>query len=200
MNQLDSQPIIASKPTRQLLSLGLLAAMLFWTATLIGGWLHGHYSHLTDAVSDLGTVGSGSALFMAGAEIAVAVLTIGFLVGLFRACGQNRLHPAPVWLLCSFPVSIAGIAFYPLPYPEHALFGNLSLPVLVSPLLALLLWRTASVWPLRWWAGGAIGIMLLVFFRFIPDLQAHFGGLVQRAFHLGWSVWFVGLWYSMRKM
>jgi hypothetical protein len=137
---------------------------------------------------------------MAVAESLVAVLMVGFLAGLFGACQQNRLHPAPVWLLCSFPVSIAGVALYPLPYPEHAVFGNLSLPVLASPLVALLVWRSARAWPLRWWAVGVIGVMGLIFIRFMPTVQAHYGGLIQRVFHFGWSVWFVGLWYSMRKI
>jgi hypothetical protein len=41
MNQIDGQPIIASKPARQLLSLGVLAPVLFWTAAVVGSWGNG---------------------------------------------------------------------------------------------------------------------------------------------------------------
>ena len=180
--------------TKAVLYLGWGIPALFWLTTVACAALLGGYSHLERQVSELGALGTPTRYAFTSGMLLCAVLSVPFLLGLLRRCQEEGLSPWPVYLLFGFSLSLGGAAIFPMPLELHRLAGEVSLPVPLSPLLALCLWRR----PGR--PSGAVGVaapaallMLLGFLAFLPDLWPAAVGLKQRFFHLGWTLWFAGL-------
>ncbi len=180
--------------TKAILYLGWGIPALFWLTTAACAALLGGYRHLERQVSELGALGTPTSHAFTAGMLLCAVLSVPFLLGLLRRCREAGLNPWPVYLLFCFPLSLGGAAIFPMPLELHGLAGELSLPVPLSPLLALCLWRR----PGR--PSGAAGVavpaallMLLGFLVFLPGWWPAAVGLKQRFFHLGWTLWFAGL-------
>ena len=71
--------------TKHLLFCGTLTAFVFWVGTLIAGIIHGNYSHFTNTVSELGAIGTKSQTFMMVAVTLCGLLSLLFMVGMYRA-------------------------------------------------------------------------------------------------------------------
>lgn len=179
--------------TRQLLNFGTITAILFWLSTIIAGFLHGHYNHLTDTVSELGALGTRSNLFMTIALSIATVTGLFFSVGLYRACRQMRMNIIPALTVISIPFSFAWVAIFPSGTELHSTGGNAMLLLYLGMLLALLLWRGKELLTMRLWSFMSLLLLLMIFLRFVPPFRGQYEGLVQRFAHLGWSVWFVAL-------
>ena len=180
--------------TRHLLALGSVVAVIFWGTLTVCGVVMGNYNHLTRLVSELGAIGTRSQyIFMAGL-LACAVLSVLFVVGLYQECKKRGISMIPALIILTFSLSIGGAAIFPLPLRMHLIMGMPSVLLFLSPLAALLLWRGREfLVNLRVWAILGIIIMLLGFMAFMPDVLGAYPGLKQRFFHLGWSLWFIGL-------
>ena len=109
-------------------------------------------------------------------------------------CRISAMRTLPVILILLYTVSIAGAAIFPLPLQLHMYAGMPSIFLILAPILSLLFWDKVKELPhFRLFTLLSIGVMLLGFSAFFPELLSDYPGLKQRFFHLGWSVWFVYL-------
>lgn len=187
--------------TTRLLYLGKGIPVLFWITLLTCGLLLPEYSHLSNLVSELGAVGTTTQLLFTVGLLVCAILSVLFVVGLYKTCRQVGLSPIPVLLILSYSFSIAGAAIFPLPLKLHSTFGMPSVLLVLSPLLSLILWKD-RVLPstFRMMAILSLLVMSLGFLTFMPEVLSSYSGLKQRFFHLGWSVWFFYLSYSFTRL
>jgi hypothetical membrane protein len=174
-----------------LLYFGLLAPFAFWTTTIICGLMIEDYNHFKWLVSELGALGTPTQnLFTIGLVVS-AILNIFFIVGLWKICRKHQLSLAPVLLLMLFSF-IAGPAIFPMPLHWHSLSG-LPFPLLMlSPLVALFVWRKKEkLLKIRAIAIISFSIMLLGFLIFFPNILNEYFGLKQRFLYSGWTIWSV---------
>lgn len=179
---------------RYLLALGSVIPVIFWGTLTVCGYVLGDYNHLTRLVSELGAIGTRTQYLFAAGLLACAVLSVLFVIGLCQACKKMEISMIPALLILFFSLSIGGAAIFPLPLRMHLIMGMPSVMLFLSPLAALVLWRGAKQ-PAGLWAMALVSflIMLLGFLAFMPDVLGAWPGLKQRFFHLGWSLWFIGL-------
>ena len=179
--------------TRPLLNCGIITVLIFWVSTIVAGYLHGHYNHLSDTISELGALGTNSKTFMACALWIGAVTGTLFAVGAYRACSEMGLNIIPVLPVITVPFGFAWVAIFPSGTAMHPYGGNGMLLLLIALPLSLLLWRGPKLLPMRIWSAVSLVLLCLLFLRMVPPFRGQFEGLTQRFAHLGWSVWFVGL-------
>jgi hypothetical membrane protein len=180
--------------TLRLLSCGALAPLVFWATTILCASVLGNYNHLSRMVSELGAVGTRSRLLFTAGLLSCSILSALFVFGLIGACRHAKLSTVPAWLILSHSVSIAGAGLFPLPLRLHGILGMPSVFLVLSPLLALVLWPgTRSPSKLKVAAGLALALMSLGFLAFSPTILGALPGLKQRLFHLGWGIWFLAL-------
>ena len=181
-------------PLTRRLRLGYLIPAVFWATTFTCGFILGDYDHATRLVSELGAIGTPSRWAFTAGLLTCALLGAVFIRTLVARCRELRASTVPVLVLAAYVVSIAGAALFPLPMRAHLVAGQPSMLLPLSPLLALVVWRGHPRWAsLRPWVVASLVIMGLGFFAFRPDVWPAWPGLKQRVFHLGWSLWFVGL-------
>lgn len=180
--------------TRVLVIAGLLVPMVFWTTLALCTREAGGYSHLSDQVSELGAAGTATRALFATGLLACSALSLAFVVGSFRACRGAGLSTLPVLVVPAYTFSIAGAAVFPMPHPLHGILGSPSVLLLLSPLLAAVLWRRGraprGLLPVSLFS---LLVMALGFLVFVPNVLDGHLGLKQRFFHAGWSVWFAYL-------
>ena len=178
----------------RLLALGSVIPVIFWGTLTVCGYVMGDYNHLTRLVSELGAIGTRTQYMFTAGLLACAVLSVLFVVGMWQECRKREMSAIPALIIISFSLSIGGAAIFPLPLRMHLLAGLPSILLILSPLAALVLWRgDESPAGLRLWAIMSLAVILLGFLAFMPDVLGAFPGLKQRFFHLGWSLWFIGL-------
>lgn len=181
-------------PFAQRLRLGHVIPAVFWATTLTCGFILRDYNHATSLVCELGAVGTPSRWAFTAGLLTCALLSAVFIRQLFVWCRAREVAVFPVLVLAAFAISIGGAAVFPLPMRAHLYAGQPSLLMPLSPMFALLLWRgrpqPASIRP---WAAVSLTVMVLGFLAFRPDLLPAWPGLKQRVFHLGWTLWFIGL-------
>jgi hypothetical membrane protein len=180
--------------TKYLLALGSVIPVIFWGTLTVCGYVLGDYNHLTRLVSELGAIGTRTQYMFTAGLLACAVLSVLFVIGLGGECKKRGISMIPALIILSFSLSIGGAAIFPLPLRMHLVMGMPSILLFLSPLAALVLWRGGKL-PvgLRIWTIVSLAIMLLGFLAFMPDVLGAYPGLKQRFFHLGWSLWFIGL-------
>jgi hypothetical protein len=183
-----------------LLSMGVWIPFIFWTGTIIGGFIHGDYNQLSQVVSELGAVGTRSQVFMSGITVLLSVLSLYFIAGLLIACKRLRINVLPVLSIFSFTIMLFFTGMFPMGNPLHNVTGPIFFVLQLGVLLALILWRRADLKTI--WRLSLVSFLLmsLIFLRFAGSLQADYPGLIQRFAHLGWSVWFVSLCLGMRNL
>ncbi|AYL93919.1 DUF998 domain-containing protein [Mucilaginibacter celer] len=188
--------------TKPLLYTGIIIPVVFWLATIICGLVHGNYSHISGTISELGAIGTKSETLMETFTLLCTVLSVFFMAGLFIACSQLKLNILPVFGVIGFPVMFGWAAIFHSGNPLHSASGPVFLLIYVGALLAAVLWRGVEFKQLRLLSLLSLGIMLLIFIRFIPSasLQNNYTGLIQRFAHAGWSVWFISLSITLNKM
>jgi hypothetical membrane protein len=180
--------------TRNMLALGSVIPVIFWGTLTVCGYVLGDYNHLTRLVSELGEIGTRTQYMFTAGLLACAVLSVLFVVGLYQEGKKMGISVVPALIILSFSLSIGGAAIFPLPLRMHLIMGMPSVLLFLSPLVALVLWRGEKPPAgLRIWTIVSLAIMLLGFLAFMPDVLGTCPGLKQRFFHLGWSLWFIGL-------
>ncbi|MEZ4388068.1 MAG: DUF998 domain-containing protein [Candidatus Krumholzibacteriia bacterium] len=175
------------------LHLGDAIPAVFWLTLLACGRRYPGYDHRTGLVSELGALGAPTQHLFTAGLLLCAALSVGFLAALVRRCRQVGASTLPIWVLAAFTVSIAGAALFPLPMRLHLFLGSPALLLVLSPLLALALWRAGAPAGIRVHAVIAAVILALAFVVFVPEVAGTAPGLKQRLAHVGWSYWFVAL-------
>jgi Protein of unknown function (DUF998) len=176
-----------------LLYLGILTPLLFWVATITGGYLHGNYNHLHDVVSELGAIGTRSEIFMSTAELLISILSVFSVIGFYKATKQIGISVIPVLTILSLSLSMFWAAIFPMHHELHGTLGPLPLFLNAGALLSLILWKGKKLLTLRLLSLVSFLFMALITLRFIPNLRGNWEGLIQRSFYLGWSVWSIAL-------
>ena len=179
--------------TKQLLHCGTITTLIFWVSTIIAGYLHGNYNHLTDTISELGALGTNSKTFMAYALWLGTGTGILFAVGAYRACRELGLNIIPVLSIIAVPFSFAWVALFPSGTSLHPYGGNGMLLLYITIPLSLLVWRGQKLLTMRLWSFISAILLFLLFLRLVPPFRGQDEGLTQRFAHLGWSVWFVAV-------
>jgi hypothetical protein len=179
--------------TKQLLNAGTATAVIFWLSTIIAGFIHGNYNHLTGTISELGALWAKSHIFMTVATALCGISSLLFMVGLYQACKAVNISTLPVYTIISMPVTFFWVAVFSLGNSLHGATGPVFLLLYIGVILSLFLWRGERLRQTRTLSFISLLILLLIFLRFIPSLQNDYPGLIQRFAHLGWSVWFVSL-------
>jgi hypothetical membrane protein len=175
-------------------SLGSVIAIIFWGTLTFCGYLMGSYDHLERLVSELGAVGTRTQYLFAAGLLACAILSVLFVIGLCQECKKRGISTIPALIILAFSLSIGGAALFPLPLRMHLVMGMPSVLLFLSPLAALVLWPGERMpAALRPWAIASLAVMLLGFLAFLPEVLGAWPGLKQRFFHVGWSLWFIGL-------
>ncbi|MHB8079786.1 MAG: DUF998 domain-containing protein [Candidatus Krumholzibacteriia bacterium] len=183
--------------TRTYVRLGAAIPVVFFLTTFICGRLLGGYNHLTRMVSELGAIGTPTRWLFSAGLVVCAVLSGLFVVGLRRACRALGISAVPALIILAYTVSIAGAGLFPLPLRLHLILGMPSVLLILSPVSSLLLWRGTRGLPhIVVVSLVALGLMSLGFLAYAPGVLSGYPGLKQRFFHVGWSVWFLGLSWS----
>jgi hypothetical membrane protein len=151
------------------------------------------YSHLTNMVSELGTIGTKTQYIFTFSLVVISVLSILFVVGLCRIAKRSGLSITPILLILTFSFSILGAGIFPLPLKLHGILGSPSMLLPLSPLLSLFLWRESTIRNIKIAAAISATVISLGFLTLTPEVLDSYFGLKQRFFHVGWSLWFIYL-------
>lgn len=186
--------------TKKLLYLGLMMPFIFWVSMAIAGELHGNYNPFLQTVSELGAIGTNSEYFMAVATLCCAVMSFFFMIGLWRVCIEMQVNVVPILAMPGCTIMLAWTAVFHLGHPLHGIVAFVPVLLFAGALLSIVLWRSQPLQNLRKLSLLSFLTMALFFLRFVPWFQQHFPGLAQRFFHLGWSMWFVGMAFGFIKL
>jgi hypothetical membrane protein len=178
---------------KSLLYTGILTPVIFWTTTIICGFVFGNYNHATRMVSELGAIGTSSQYLFTTGLVLSSVFSILFIIGLYKTAKARQMSTIPVLLILTFSFSICGAGLFPLPLRLHGILGMPSMFLLLSPLSCMLLWRKENISGIKYFPVLALAIMMMGFSVYMPDFLGEYIGLKQRFFHFGWSIWFVYL-------
>ena len=185
---------------KQLLYLGFLAPIIFWTTTIVCASMIDDYNHLKWLVSELGALGTKTQYLFTTGLVLSAFLNIFFVIGLWKYCKRIQLSLIPLLFLLLYSF-IAGPALFPMPLRLHGIVGMPFPFLMLSPFLALILWRKKEhLLKIRTVAIISFIIMMLGFLIFVPNFLNEYLGLKQRFLYLGWSLWSVYLSYRFLKL
>jgi len=187
--------------TKNLIHAVIDIPIVFWLTTIISGFILGNYNHLSRLVSELGEIGTRTQNLFSIGLVLCSILSILFIIGLYKTCKEIGLNTIPVFLILSYTISIAGAGIFPLPLRLHLIMGMPSILLILSPLTSLLFWKKESqIKYIKQMSIICLLIMSLGFLAFFPDVLSNYAGLKQRFFHIGWSIWFVYLSYSFTEL
>lgn len=176
-----------------LIKSGFLIPILFWTTTLVCGFLMSEYNHATRMVSELGELGTETQHIFTIGLVLASIFSVLFIIGLYKTCKKIGLNTIPILILCVFPFTIIGVAIFPFPLRLHGLLGMPSVLLLLSPLMSLFLWKSEIISNIKFISLLTLILMSLGFLVLMPNLLTDYFGIKQRLFHLGWTVWFLYL-------
>jgi hypothetical membrane protein len=179
--------------TTHLLFTGSLTAIVFWLSTIIAGFIHGNYNHFTNTVSELGALGTQSQTFMMVTITICGLLSLMFMVGLYRACKLLGASTVPVYTVISMPVMFFWVSAFPAGTKLHATLGSVILLLYAGMLIAVFVWRGRQYLQIRVLSAISFLMLAALFLRMVPSIDNTYPGLIQRIAHLGWSVWLVSL-------
>lgn len=176
-----------------LIKSGFLIPILFWATTLICGFIMPGYTHATRMVSELGEIGTETQYIFSIGLVLSSIMSIFFNIGLFKTCKKFGLNVIPILILWTFSFSIFGAGLFPFPIRLHGLIGSPSILLFLSPLAALIFWKTDIIPNIKVVSLLTFVYMALGFLVFVPDVLTDYFGLKQRFFHFGWTLWFLYL-------
>ena len=168
---------------------GALIPLVFWVTLALCAMQFDGYDPFTNLVSELGAAGTPTRVGFAAGLVLCSLLGVAFQAGIRAECRRGNIDSSPALPILLFSFSAAGAAIFPLPHRLHGILGSPVILLPLSPVLALVSWRRLP--RLRGLAAVAIPCFLLMalgFLAFLPGISRV--GLVQRIFHLGWSIWF----------
>ncbi len=188
--------------TKYLIYVGGVIPIVFWVTTFICSTILGDYNHFSGLVSELGALGTKSQFIFSAGLILCSVLSVLFVIGLYRKCKDIGISTIPVIIILFYSISIAGAAIFPMPLRLHGILGMPSILLIFSPIMSLFFWRGGEkqIPYIKQMSIISIIIISLGFLVFVPDVLSNCFGLKQRFFHIGWSTWFFYLSYSFVRL
>ncbi|MFK7908439.1 MAG: serine hydrolase [Chitinophagales bacterium] len=184
--------------TQNALLLGLVIFVLTWLGSFIAGYLHGDHNLIRDGITTLDSFYSNSGTFMTSVQLITALLSIPFVIALYKVCVDAKVSFLPILPILFIPISMLGVSLFPFPDSLYVLFANVILFIVFSPLLVLILWREKAFRSIR--LGALMSLVLMVISMglvlsrpSIPMFVHEYFGLLQRSFYLGWTLWLVVL-------
>ncbi len=188
-----------SVPSNILIQFGVVTPILFWVFTIIAGFIHGNYNHLKHAVSNLGEIGSSSEIIMSVFTFALAISSMLFSIGFYKASKQQRINVWPAVLSFAMAISFLWAAVFPAGHQLHGTLGPLPVLIIAGALLVALIWENTDLSiDIKLWSVISFLIMLLFVLRFIPSIQQNYEGAIQRSLYIGWSTWFISLYFYFK--
>lgn len=186
--------------TKWLLTAGILAPLTFWVTTFICGLMIEDYDHLRWLVSELGAMESRPQYIFSTGLIISALLNVIFIIGLWKLCRKLQLNILPVLYLSLYSF-IIGPALVPMPLPLHGIVGSPFPFIMLSPVLALIVWKKQEYYlKIRIAAIISFVVMIHGFLIFFPNILYEYHGLKQRFLYAGWSIWSLYLSYRFNKL
>ncbi len=76
---------------KKLVYLGFIIPLVFWGTIIICGLMAENYNHLTNMVSELGTIGTKTQYIFTTGLVLSSILSIFFIVGLYRIAKRQVL-------------------------------------------------------------------------------------------------------------
>lgn len=194
--------VTAADTVKVYISLGIAIPLIYWLSTLVAGYLYGNYDHLKEPPYMLHSFYSRSGNFMSAIKLLISVLLGCFLIYAAKICKKANISVLPLIPHIGILVSMTGIVLCPEPHALQPLFGNLILPAILSPLLAIVCWRKQSLIHIRWSSALSFLLMLTPMLLILqrpafPDLVYNYFGLLISFFYLGWSVWIIAFSHSL---
>ncbi len=102
---------------------GVIAPILFTITVIILGLLRPGYSHVSQAISELGSVGAPNAVVQDANFVLLGLLVIAFAYGLHRGIGDGKgSRLGPILVAVFGAVAAIGDGIFPLPGPLHQPF------------------------------------------------------------------------------
>ncbi|MBL0135980.1 MAG: DUF998 domain-containing protein [Chitinophagaceae bacterium] len=186
--------------TRTLLYFGYGGPLAFWVTTFVSGYIHGNYNHFKEAISELGAIGTKSEIITSSLLMLIAVFTILFSIGFYRASRENNLSTIPALLSFVMPFTIIWAGIFAMGNEFHSLTGPLPVLLIIAFLLGYFLWKKALAFK------GLAIVSLLCFFisalillKLLEPFGYQYEGLIQRFFYLGWTIWTVSIAKTLSK-
>lgn len=188
--------------TRLLLFTGLIIPTIFWVSTIIAANLQDNYDHVQHTISQLGATGTPSESFMNGITWLCVILSVSFLIGLWRICSQLHLYKTPLLGVLGFTIMFGWAAIFHAGHALHAKSGPVVLVLTTGPLLSSIVWKRSELKTLRIWSWISFCSMLFILCKImLPEKIVHnYTGLIQRVVHVGWSIWFISMAVTFRKL
>ena len=177
----------------RLVYLGFIIPIVFWGTTIICGLMTENYNHLTNMVSELGAIGTKTQHIFTIGLVLSSILSVLFTIGLYKTAKEIGVKTIPILFILTFSFSIFGAAIFSFPLRLHGILGSPSMLLPLSPLFALIFWKTQAIRDIKLASGLLLLIMILGFLTFIPNVMDNYFGLKQRFFHIGWTLWFIYL-------
>lgn len=187
----------ATKPVNNLRLLaisGVIAPFLFTITVVILGLLRPGYSHVSQAISELGEVGAPNAAIQNANFVVFGLLSIAFAVGLHKGIGDGRGSKIGPALVGSFgAVGAIGAGLFSLPSPLHE---PLSVIGFISLIIATLVISRRLKQDVRWQSyraysliTGGIAVVLFVVLVFGRSNDSPYFGALQRIFLTPLFLW-----------
>ncbi len=99
---------------------GVIAPVLFTIIVITLGLLRTDYSHVSQPISELGSVGAPNAIVQDGNFILFGLLIIAFAYGLHKGIGDGKgSRLGPILIAVFGAVAAVGDGIFPLPGPLH---------------------------------------------------------------------------------
>ena len=181
---------------------GMVAPILFALAVIVLGFLREDYSHVSDAISDLGEIGSPN---MAGQNvnfILTGLLILAFSFGLYRGTGPGKRVKVGSLLVSVIGLGVAAAGVFPdchspgcnsLAANGHAVAGFMVFPLIPFAILLFArglgrdtAWRRYRTYSL---VTGIVALALLVLFDASESTLASWEGAIQRLYLVSWFQW-----------
>lgn len=189
-----------SVSSNKLLQFGVVTPLLFWLFTIIAGFIHGHYNHFKNAVSNLGEIGSSSEIIMAIFTATLAIFSMLFSIGFYKASKHYNQNLVPAILSFAMAISFLWAAIFPAGHQLHGTLGPLPVLIIMGTLIVALFWK--NTYPsinIKLWSVVSLFIILLFVLRFIPVIQQNYEGAIQRTLYIGWSTWLISLYFYFKS-
>ena len=138
-------------------------------------------------------------------NLLTAFLAMPFLLALVKASKEMKINIIPIISILAAMLSLVGTVLFPEPNKLNPFFGNIIIPIILGPLLAIFMWRRKDLSQIRLLSLVSFVIMitpliLIIERPAIPVFVNNYFGLIQRFFYLGWSFWFVSLSFCFSKL